>query len=361
MMRRYKGRGKIDTRKAPNWWLSAPDEVERYLRSLKGVHVFSLGESAGGRPILAAAWGEREDLPGRTSRSLASAIAGGDPDAFYGKGPRKRQSFVFLGAAHGTEIEGTVAALNALNVVITGRDLRGRRWPRLATAGRALRLVVVPFFNIDGRARFAEIRHHIGADPEDTRLTSQGNWKNGEKLSWPKSKLVAPIPVGEVEPLGSYFNDNGVNLVYDPGFGDEAQPETRALLRFLREEMPDCVLCSHSDNGSLVQPPDSFVPRHYRQRQMHLAAVAAFACKEKGLAKWRLPSRTESYAGEVFYQTDMIYHACGALPLLVEFPCGYQNVPDTFDEVCDIGMTVLEEVLAFGAAYGFRPPDPRWK
>jgi len=213
LMPRYKRRGLVDTRKAPDWWLSSPDEVEAYLRSLKGVDVFSLGESAGGRPILAAAWGEREDPPGRTSTSLASAIAGGDPEAFYGKGRRERQSFVFVGAAHGTEIEGTVAALNFLNVVVKGRDLRGRRWARLGREGRKLRLVIIPFFNIDGRARFAEARQFIGIAPEGRRLISQGNWKSGEKLSWPKSKLTYPIPVDEVEPLGSYFNDNGVNLV----------------------------------------------------------------------------------------------------------------------------------------------------
>jgi len=361
LMRRYKKRGRIDTRRAPDWWLSAPEEVEAYLRSLKGVEVFSLGESAGGRPILAAAWGEHESLKGRTSTSLASAIAGGDPEAFYGKGRRKRQSFVFLGAAHGTEIEGTVAALNFLNVVVKGRDLRGRQRTRMAREGRKLRIVVIPFFNIDGRARFAERRHFIGVEPDDYRLMSQGNWRTGEKLSWPKSKLTVPIPPDRVEPLGSYFNDNGVNLVYDAGFGDEAQPETRALIRFLREEMPDCVLCSHTNSGSLVQPPDAFVPRHYQQRQMHMAAVAGARCRRERMKKSSVPRRTESYAGEVFYQTDMIYHVCGALPLLVEFPCGYQNVPDNPDEVCDIGMYVIEEIVAFGAAYGFRPEDPRWK
>ena len=57
----------------------------------------------------------------------------------------------------------------------------------------------------------------------------------------------------------------------------------------------------------------------------------------------------------------MIYHCCGALPLLVEFPCGYQNLPDNPDEILDIGLFALEEVVAFGAAYRFRPPDPKWK
>jgi len=361
MMKRYQGRGYVDTWQAPDWWLSSPYEVEVYLRSLKGVKVFSIGESAGGRPILAAAWGPREDLPGRTSTSLASAISGGDPEAFYGKGRRERQTFVFLGAAHGTEIEGTVAALNLLNVVVKGRDLRGRRWTRMAREARRLRILVIPFFNMDGRARCAERRHFIGVDPEAYRLMSQGNWKSGKKIQWPTSKLTQPIPVDKVNPLGTYFNDHGYNLVYDAGFGGDCQPETRALVRLLREEMPDAVLCSHSNNGSLVSEPCSFVPRHFQQRQAHFAAVAGFRCQQEGMKKYSVPRRVTSYAGQVFYQTDMIYHVCGALPLLVEFPCGYQNLPDNHDEILDIGMYVLEEIIAFGAAYGFRPPDPRWK
>jgi len=357
----YGDRGPIDTRKAPAWWLSRPDEVERFLRSLAGVEVFELGRSAGGRPILAAAWGEREDLPGRTSTSLASAIAGGDPQAFYGKGQRKRQGFMFLGAAHGTEIEGTVAALNFLNVVVTGKDLRGKPWPRMAEAGRQLRIVIVPFLNIDGRERFREFRHFIGVHPDDMSLVTNGRWKDGELLGWPKGKLHHPVPVDRVDVLGSYYNDHGVNLVYDDALGGACEPETRALVDFLRRERPDCVLCSHTNNGSLVEPGSSYIPVHYRQRVVEVAAVVGSRCQREGMKKFNVPVRTDHYCGQTFYQTDVIYHCSGALPLLVEFPCGYQNVPDNPDEILDIGMFALEEVAAFGTAYRFRPPDPKWK
>ena len=361
MMRRFGKRGLMDTSKAPAWWLSHPAEVEPFLRSLPGVTVFELGRSAGGRPIIAASWGERQDLPERTANSLASAIAGGSPEAFYGKGKRERQGFVFLGDAHGCEIEGTAAALNFLNVVATGKDLRGRRRPRLAEAGRKLRIVIVPFFNIDGRARCGESRQFVGVEPADYQLMCQGRLKTGERFKWPSSKLVTPIAPDSVDFMGAYFNDNGVNLVYDAGFGDQAQPETRALQAFLRAEMPDCVMCSHTDNGSLVQPPDAFVPQHYRQRQLLIAGAAGLACRDKGLKKFAVPTRTNSYCGEAFYQTDMIYHPCGALPLLVEFPCGYQNMPDTLEEVMEISLTVIEETVVFGSLYGFRPPDPKWR
>jgi len=359
--RKAKGKGRTDATKAPEWWVSAPDETEVFLRSLKGVKVREIGRSAGDRPIIAAEWGRREDLPGRTCNSLASAIAGGSPEAFYGQGERKRQGFLFVGDAHGMEVEGTVAALNFLNVVVTGKDLRGRSWPRLQREGRKLRIVIIPFLNIDGRARFAHVKHMLNMHPEDMRWMSQGDFKNGEKLSWPRSKLISPIPRDDVRHVGAYFNDNGVNLVYDTGLGIEAQPENKALLALCREEMPDFALCSHTDNGSLCQPPDSFIPEHFRQRQTQMGAVAGARCKREGMKKSSITQRLVCYAGQLLYQTDLIYHACGALPMLVEFPCGYQNVPNNLDEILDIGLYVIEELVAFGTAYRFRPQDPKWR
>jgi hypothetical protein len=359
--RAFGDQGTVDARQAPAWWLSQSAEVEKFLRSLPGVEVFELGRSAGNRPILAAAWGQREDLPGRTSASLASAIAGGDPQAFYGRGQRQRQGFLFLGAAHGTEIEGTVAALNLLNVLVTGKDLRGKAWPRLAEAGRQLRVVIVPFFNIDGRERFREFRHFIGMHPDDYRLITNGRWKDGELLGWPESKLQHPVPTDRVDVLGSYYNDHGVNLVYDDAIGGTCEPETRTLVEFLRRERPDCVLCSHSNNGSLVEPGSSFIPTHFRQRVVEIGALVGSRCRREGMKKFGIPTRTDAYSGQTFYQTDVIYHCCGALPLLIEFPCGYQNLPDSHDEILDIGLFALEEVVAFGTAYRFRPPDPKWK
>ena len=76
---------------------------------------------------------------------------------------------------------------------------------------------------------------------------------------------------------------------------------------------------------------------------------------------FRIPQAPKSYAGDQFYQTDAIYHACGVLPLLVEFPCGYQNFPDNHGDILDIGLTVLDEISAFGNRYRFRPTDPQPK
>lgn len=354
------GRDLVDTRRAPKWWISAPAEAEKFMRSLEGVEVFELGRSAGGRPILAAAIGDREELPGRTSIALNAAIGGGSPAAFYGQGRRKRQRFMYLGAAHGAEFEGSIAALHMLNIALTGRDLRGKRWPRLAEAARQLRLVVVPFFNTDGRERISWCRHLVGVDAEayNTRV-ALGSWKDGRPLRYPDYKRLYPIPAAEMGFLGATYNDNGVNLVYDNGLHSDPQPETRALQLFLRDERPDCVLCAHSNAGSLVENPTGFIPLRFRQRIVHFIGAVSQRCIREGFEVTSLIESVvagDSYA--TFYQSDMIYHTCGALPVIVEFPRGFAKAED-FDQLLDIALCVLEEMLSLAVVKGFIPDWPQ--
>ena len=354
--RRPRPRSGIDPTRAPSWWLTRPDEIRAYLGSLEGVEVEEIGRTAGGRPIVAASYGPREDLPGRTSESLASALAGGAPEAFFGEGERQRQVLLFLGAAHGNETEGTVAALNYLNILVTGEDLRGRAYPEVAEQGRRLRFLLIPIFNVDGRERFAGHVQFIGCGLDYYYMICQGRWKaTGEVLHWPIPKRYFPMPLDQLEILGSYFNDAGVNLVYDLPFGADCQPETTALMRYLRRERPDAVILSHSNNGSLVSSASANIPPAYKQRVALIGGAVGMRCAREGLPKYAVPQSPGPLVGGEFYQSDAVYHACGALPLLIEFPWGYQNLPDNHDTILDIGLAVIDEVVRFGAHYGFRP------
>lgn len=347
----------VDLTTAPPWWLTKPDEIRAFLESLDGVTVEEIGRTAGGRPLIAAAWGELETLPDRTSVNLGSALGGGSAAAFYGQGTRRRQSIVFVGAAHGTEMEGTVAALNFLNIIATGKDLRGREHASMAEAGRRHRFVLIPVFNVDGRERALEHVHWINCNPDYHSMMTQGLTKDGEIMRWPTSKLVSPIPVDEMQFIGTYFNDAGINLVYDTPFGDDCQPETKALLSFCCRERPDVVILSHSNNGSLVEPPGNYLPAQVQARVAHLAAVVGMRCSRDGHAKRGIPLRP-GYNEYQYYQSDGIYHASGALPVVIEFPCGWQNLPDNCDDILDIGLSVLDEISQFGTFYPFLPPHP---
>lgn len=341
----------------PPWWVSLPGEAERVLRSLPGVEIETIGRSAGGLPILAGSYGSPDPLPGRTSSSLASARAAKDPLAFYGRGHRQRQHLLLVGATHGTEIEGTVAILNVLHAIITGEDLRGRPWPELHALKDRFRIVIVPFLNMDGRMRYPDVHHFLDGDPAFTARVTFGELKDGGTQEWLAVKRFAPQPLDRVRKIGSYFNDAGVNLVYDDFFG-EPQPETRALMKLCRREMPDMVLLSHTNRGTLVEPAVSFIPRHFQHRLVQLSGAVAQACAKRGLTR-HIVARPEPYCGQVFYQTDALHHHCGALPVLMEFPAGTAGASliDSLDAILELGATALQEVLTFGDTFGFRPPE----
>jgi hypothetical protein len=281
------------------------------------------------------------------------------PEAFFGTKVRQHQVLCFLGAAHGCELEGTVAALNYLNILVTGKDLRGRRFPKWQEAGRRQRFLFIPFLNVDGRERFLDHVHFINCGIDYYYMICQGRWKGtGEVLHWPIPKRYFPMPLEKLELLGSYFNDAGVNLVYDTPFGGDCQPETTALMRYLRREVPDCVILSHSNNGSLVSNGNSNIPPAYKAREMAFAAAVSMGCLRRGLRKTGGPLGPNFAAGGEFYQSDAVYHVSGALPILIEFPFGYENVPDNHSEILDIGLAVLEDVVTFGNRYRYRPAFP---
>jgi hypothetical protein len=351
--------------KAPAWWLTEPQRVEEFCRSLPGVEVEEIGRTAGGRPIIAAAWGPREILPDRTCNTVGAALGAANPAAYYGKGQRAHQVLMFVGAAHGSEFEGTVAALNYLNIIVTGEDLLHRKQEAMAAEGRNLRFIVIPFINVDGRERTLEHRHSIGVGGEKNEnvdyfgLITQGLFKNGDVLHWPQSKLYQPMTEDRFLFFGSYVNDAGVNLVYDCQLGPDMQPENAAMIRYCRREKPDCVILSHSNNGSLVEPAAAFMPAHFQRFSAQIAALVGMRCRRAGLAKHAIAQPRHSiFEPLAFYQSDALYHACGALPLLIEFPYGYGKVPDSHEGLLDIGLNVIDEIAAFGNRYRFRPRDP---
>lgn len=342
------------TTQPPDWWTSLPDDVDRALRNLPGVSAFTIGFSAGGRDIRAYAFGEPDHLPGRTSNSLASSRGANDVTTFYGQGVRTRQHVLFVGATHGTEFEGTVAMASAFHAVITGKDLRGRPQPALHAMKDQFRIVFVPFFNMDGRMRYADLRTFLPFDRDGYDEITMGKMTDGTLLRWPACKAHAPQPPEQFVNLGSYFNDAGVNLVYDDFFGDP-QPETRALMTLCRDEMPDVICLSHTNHGSLIEHASSFVPRTFQLRLAQLSGAVAQRVAAAGFPP-RIVNNPDPYCGQVFYHTDALHHHCGALPVLMEFPGGLKEPVHTHEAVFDLCLFAIEETFNFGANHGFRPP-----
>lgn len=336
--------------KAPDFWKSDWDDVNAYMDALNAGSVWKIGCSEGGHPIRAVSYGEKEPIE-RTA-SLSSAVAAGHPESFFDPEKREKPVLVIISSIHAAEIEGCVTCLNFANIMENGADLRGQRWNALRDAASAMRVVLVPLAQPDGRIRSA-IRNMVGATVDDLYYYGQGVMKSGEILRWPECKRMQPIPLDEMEFLGGYYNDAGVNIQHDDFFAPKVAPETRALIDLVRDETPDCIMTLHSCGvGPFFTGPDNFIPQSYQYPQAQIAAVVADRHRRDGLRPGGGP-KTGPTGG--FYLHTALHHTSGALPLLFEFPHGLAMKPFTFDEILNIGLSLFEEVMRYGITYGFRP------
>lgn len=334
---------------APDFWKATWEEVNTYLDGLQRGQVWEIGRSHSGRPLRAVAYGEAEPLPRRTTHS--SAVAAGHPEDFFDPAKRQRPVLLIIGAIHAAEIEGTVTCLNFAQVMETGRDLRGREWPLLRQLAEQLRVVLVPLPQPDGRLR-SPVRNLIGGTVDDLYYYGQGLLKDGQILRWPECKRMQPIPLGQMEFLGGYYNDAGVNIQHDDFFGRPA-PETRALMDLATAEIPDCVMTLHScGSGPFFIAPENYLSPACQFHQVQVAALVADRHRRDGLRPGG-GTRTALQGG--FYFHTALHHHTGALPLLFEFPHGLEMKPFTFDEILDVGLSLFEEVMRYGANCRYWP------
>lgn len=348
--------------KRPDFWLDKPDVGLPFLRSLKTAHVHGIGTSAGGREIVAVEMGEKEPIEATTDNlcsALASVQAPPDPTAvfppsFYGKTRRARPVLAIQGGIHGGELTGTVAMLNLCKIVEEGADLRGKPWPRLQELARGVRLAMIPWLNPDGVDRWP-FRDTSGIPNELCSRCQMGVAKDGTKYKYPGVKDFFPIPPEKTAFMGAYFNDVGVNLQYDWTSLDR-QPETRAWMRYYLDERPDGVLIWHCNAGSMMGPPEPYLPEGFQHEFSRLAGAVQARLWREGYRVGRL-----SWAGLVgmgrpfLNQMSAVYHVSGAMPIMAELPCGAAEWPFTAEEMLDIGLLTIEETLAFAHQDGLRP------
>ena len=344
------------------FWIDQPDLGIPFLRSLKTATVHVIGKSAAGREIIAVEMGEKEPLDATTdnlSSALASVQAPPDPTAvfppsFYGKTRRRKPVLAIQGGIHGGELTGTVAMMNLCKIVEDGEDLRGKKWPALQEMARGVRLAMIPWLNPDGVARWP-FSDTSGIPAEVLSRCLMGVAKDGTKYKYPAVKDVFPIPPATTAFMGSYFNDAGVNLQYD-WTSLERQPETQAWMRYYLAERPDGVLIWHCNAGSMMGPPESYLPEGFQHEFSRLSGAVQARLWREGYKVTRM-----SWAGLVgmgrpyLNQISATYHVCGAMPIMAELPCGAAEWPFTADEMLDIGLLTIEETLSFAHKDGLRP------
>jgi len=330
----------------PDFWMTTIGEMNRTLERVRKGTVSVLTKTAGGREIPIVSYGARECF-NRTA-NYNSACGAKDP-SYYADKRGKKNVVLIVGGIHATEFEGISSCLNLIEMIETGADFLGRGYPFAENTN--CRLMIVPIMNIDGRAR-QPVDTLLGLTAEQAAEYTLAKFKDGRVLSWPECKACHPLPFGETAHIGGYYNDNGVNFMHDDFF-NEAQPETKALLRLAADEAPDFTLLLHSGGdmpSTPVQP--SYVPMYISEKLYELSVKVKASADARGLRAGvdSLVDLRFAYPTHSFNLTSAIHHVCGGVATTYES----ESVAsfDMYEKILRMHYTLFEETFIIGRAVG---------
>ena len=159
----------------PSFWVGDVAGLAQRLAKLEIGQVEQIAVSPGGRLLHLVTYGAKEEVPHRAN--FNSAIGGRDPASYMDKGARKRPVIYLVGPVHGHEVEGLTGLVNLIEIMETGRDLRGKDQSALQALGRRCRLLILPCGNPDGVARF-EPRTARGMNHQVFQFWGMGTWSD---------------------------------------------------------------------------------------------------------------------------------------------------------------------------------------
>lgn len=337
-------KARIPDRPLPDFWIGDVRELTfRFERLVRG-KLTVLGTTPGGRPIHMVTYGEKEAVAHKAN--FNSAIGGQDPSAYMDKAARKKPVLLFIGPVHGQEVEGLTGLVNLVQIMETGKDLRGKPQEKLRQLGNHCRLLIIPAGNPDGTARF-EPRSLQGMGDDDLRFWGQGTWADDTFCDWPQCKRQHPMVGDNVRFLGCYFNDCGINPMHDEFFAPMG-PESAAFLQVAREEGPDLVVSLHGHESKPAVLRPAYVPTEIQQDIRSLAQECYALLSSRQLPFGGLPEvRPEGGKNpEPFNLTSALYHISGASSFTFECSHGIRgNCEVTLDQILDIQLSLYEAML----------------
>jgi len=333
---------------AATFWKSSLADIDETMKQVKLGNKRVLAHSAGGREIYMVEYGEKEDF-GRKA-NYGSACGAGNLEHYARKGKGAKPVLMFVGGVHGGELEGIVAIMNLIHLLETGEDYRGKRHDYIFEHAHKFRLLLIPCMNPDGRARLP-IDMLIDVTSDKCTYYMQGTWKDGTLCSWPDCKAVHPIK-DDSDFLGSYFNDDGVNLMHDNFFAPMAR-ETSALLEVADLEAPDFTVQFHGGaNSEIHLYPIYYLPQLILQKHQAFNLQLAEAYARVGLPYYVIDQLTPD-AGvsspPPFNLTSAIHHVCGGMSMTFESNMGLA-APGTklsADEIMDSHFVLFEQAFRF--------------
>ena len=299
----------------PSFWKTDLDTIAQWAQNAKKAHVEVLCQTAGGRPLTAFFYGEKQAIE---SRANYSSACGAHDRGCYAPVEGKKPVVILLGAVHGGETEGTAALVNLISVLETGVDLMGETRDELKALADKVRLVIVPVCNPDGRAR-VQPPAMIGCTGKELRYWMQGTWKDGTLCGWPDCKKQHPIK-DYVDFLGGYYNDDGINLMHDNFFHPMAA-ETQALMDLCDREHADWILHLHGGSNSY----NALLQTHYVTLECQQAICALSERCDTAAQPYGLrfnivhvPEKEQGVTPPSFNLTSALHHVCGGVSAVFE-------------------------------------------
>lgn len=337
-------KARIPERELPEFWVGNVQGLALRLDRLEHGKATVIATTPGNRPIHLVTFGEKEEVAHHAN--FNSAVGAREPSAYMDKVAREKPVVLFVGPVHGHEVEALTGLVNLIQIMETGKDLRGRSQDRLRDLGSQCRLLIVPAGNPDGTARF-EPQALVGMATDDVRFWGQGTWQDDTLCGWPGAKRLHPMVGDPVGFLGCYFNNAGINPMHDEFFAPMG-PEAPAILKVAREEGPDLAVSLHSHGSAPALLRPAYVPVETQEDIRSLAKKYYALMAERALPHGGLfdPRPEGGRRPSPFNLTSALYHTSGAGPFTFECPHGLRGACEvTFEQILDIQLTLYEAML----------------
>ena len=338
----------------PGFYKGTLKDIETEVSGIERGQVEVIATSPGGLPVYAVCFGQKQD-PG-TRANYNSAVGARDPSRYARKDNTTKPVIFFLGPVHGQEAEGIVGLVNLIHIAETGKDHRGRAWPRLRGMLDSCRVIIVPCGNPDGRKR-CPYDSFVGLPTPVMTKYGQGTRKDGSSWGWPGAKGLHPMQ-GDVGILGAYFNDEGINMMHDDFFSPMAR-ETEAILDIARKEAPDMTVSLHSHENKPLILQANYVSWYAKKQIDSLARQV-----NRRYRKEELPSVPEGWFGgprkedeesppvASFNLVSALHQVSGTLSFV--FECSHGSLPETsavpivnHSDILDIQLFLYEEMFDY--------------
>jgi hypothetical protein len=337
---------RLQPRPLPEFWIGDVADLPARWEKLTVGKAQCIAESPGARPLHLVTYGEREAVDHKAN--FNSAVGGRELSAYMDKSARKKPVIYFVGPVHGHEVEGLTGLVNLIEVMETGRDLRGKDHSELRQLGEQCRLLILPNGNPDGTARF-EPRACHGLPMDQFQFWGMGTWADDTIAVWPKSKRQHPRVGREIGWMGCYFNDSGINPMHDEFFAPMG-PEAPAILRTAIDEGPDLAVSLHSHGSKPAALRPAYVPLEIQAEVRRLAERLNAVLSERDLPHGGLfdPKPESGDPPKPFNLVSALYHASGATSFTFECPHGIADekmCQVSFDEILDIQLALYEAMI----------------